>query len=130
MGGYNNFIKAASTYLDTQARSKALIREMRSIAGSYSSEMESLGLNVTPEGTISVDSDLLKQTAQQTRDSGQTFDYLKDFTQSLLRKSDEVSLNPMEYVEKTIVAYKNPGHNYVSPYTTSNYSGMMFNFYC
>lgn len=130
VGGYNNFIKAASTYLDTQARSKALIREMRSIAGSYSSEMESLGLNVTPEGTISVDSDLLKQTAQQTRDSGQTFDYLKDFTQSLLRKSDEVSLNPMEYVEKTIVAYKNPGHNYVSPYTTSNYSGMMFNFYC
>lgn len=130
VGSYNEFIRAASSYLDTQARSKALIREMRSIAGNYSSEMESLGLNVTPEGTISVDSDLLRQTAQQTRDAGQTFDYLKDFTQSLLRKSDEVSLNPMEYVEKTIVAYKNPGHNYVSPYTTSNYSGMMFNFYC
>ena len=130
VGSYNNFIKAASSYLETQSRSKTLIREMRSIAGSYSSEMEALGLNVTSEGTISVNSDLLRQTAQQTRDAGQTFDYLKDFTQSLLQKSDEVSLNPMEYVEKTIVAYKNPGHNYVSPYTTSNYSGMMFNFYC
>ena len=130
VGSYNDFIKAASSYLETQSRSKTLIREMRSIAGSYSSEMEALGLNVTSEGTISVNSDLLRQTAQQTRDAGQTFDYLKDFTQSLLQKSDEVSLNPMEYVEKTIVAYKNPGHNYVSPYTTSNYSGMMFNFYC
>lgn len=130
VGGYNDFIKAASSYLETQSRSKALIREMRSIAGNYSSEMESLGLNLSPDGIISVDSDLLLQTAQETQDSGQTFDYLRDFTQSLLRKSDSISLNPMEYVDKTIVAYKNPGHNYVSPYTTSNYSGMMFNFYC
>lgn len=130
VGGYNDFIKAASSYLETQARSKTLIREMRSIAGNYRSEMESLGLNVDTDGTISVDADLLRQTAQETQDAGQSFDYLKDFTQSLLRKSDAVSLNPMEYVDKTIVAYKNPGHNYVSPYTTSNYSGMMFNFYC
>lgn len=130
VGGYNDFIKAASSYLESQSRSKALIREMRSLAGNYSSEMESLGLNIGSDGTISVDSDLLRQTAQQTQDAGQSFDYLKDFTQSLLRKSDAVSLNPMEYVDKTIVAYKNPGHNYVSPYTTSNYSGMMFNFYC
>ena len=103
---------------------------MRSIVGNYSSEMESLGLNVADDGMISVDSNLLLQTAQQTQASGQTFDYLRDFTQSLLRKSDAISLDPMEYVDKTIVAYKNPGHNYVSPYTTSNYSGMMFNFYC
>ena len=48
----------------------------------------------------------------------------------LLRKSDQVALNPMDYVRKTVVAYKNPGHNYVSPYTTSAYSGMMFNSYC
>ena len=54
----------------------------------------------------------------------------KDFSSSLLRKSDQVSLNPMDYVDKKIVAYKNPGHNFISPYTTSAYSGMMFNSYC
>lgn len=130
VSGYNDFIKAASSYLETQARSKTLLREMKSIASSYSNELESIGLNISSEGTISIDSDLLRQSAQHTQDTGGSFDYLKDFTQSLLRKSDQVSLNPMDYVEKTIVAYKNPGHNYVNPYTTSNYSGMMFNYYC
>lgn len=130
IGGYNDFIKAASTYLETQSRSRALLREMKNIAGKYSSEMESIGLNLSDEGTISIDSDLLRQAAQQTRDNGGSFDYLKNFTQSLLKKSDQISLNPMDYVDKTIVAYKNPGHNFVSPYNTSNYSGMMFNFYC
>lgn len=130
VGGYNDFIKAASSYLETQARSKTLLKEMKSIASGYSSELESIGLNISPEGTISIDSDLLRQSAQHTQDIGGSFNYLKDFTQSLLRKSDQISLNPMDYVEKTIVAYKNPGHNYVNPYTTSNYSGMMFNYYC
>ena len=41
-----------------------------------------------------------------------------------------ISLNPMKYVNKTVVAYKNPGHNFANPYVTSNYSGMMFNYYC
>ena len=47
----------------------------------------------------------------------------------LLRKSDQVSLNPMDYVEKVMVAYKNPGHNYITPYVTSSYTGMMFDGY-
>ena len=55
---------------------------------------------------------------------------VKDFTNSLLRKTNNISLNPMHYVNKTIVAYKNPGHGYTSPYVTSAYSGMMFNSYC
>ena len=130
VGGYNDFIKAASSYLETQSRSKALLREMKNLAGNFSSELESIGLNLSEEGTISIDPDLLRQAAQQTQDTGGSFDYLKNFTQSLLKKSDQISLNPMDYVDKTIVAYKNPGHNFVSPYTTSNYSGMMFNFYC
>lgn len=53
-----------------------------------------------------------------------------EFAQSVLNKANQVSLNPMEYVEKTIVAYKNPGKSYSSPYITSAYSGMMFNGYC
>ena len=48
----------------------------------------------------------------------------------LLKKSRQVSLNPMEYVEKTMVAYKNPGRSFINPYSVSAYSGMMFNGYC
>ena len=74
--------------------------------------------------------DQLRQTALQSQDLTETFGSLKNLSGMLLRKSDQVALNPMDYVRKTVVAYKNPGHNYVSPYTTSAYSGMMFNSYC
>ena len=128
--GYNEFMKAASSYTESHSRSRALIREMSHIAGDYSNDMETLGLSLSNDGTISVDNEHLKQAAEEVQNNGGSFDYLKDFSRSLLRKSNEVSLNPMDYVEKTVVAYKNPGHNYVSPYTPSNYSGMMFNYYC
>lgn len=131
IGGYNAFVKAAASYLESQSRSEQLVKEMRGIASFYSSSMESMGLNLSKDGTLAIDKDLLKQAALQSEDITETFSCLKDFSISLLRKSDQVSLNPMDYVDKTIVAYKRPGGpNYVSPYNTSAYSGMMFNSYC
>lgn len=130
IGGYNDFVKAATSYLETQSKSRQLIREMRGIAYKYNSALESMGLNMTEDGTLNVDQELLHQTASQSQDINSTFGYLKDFSNSLIRKSNQVSLNPMEYVEKTVVAYKNPGHNFTNPYAASAYSGMMFNSYC
>ena len=130
VGGYNDFVKAASAYLDTQSKSQKLVREFSNIASHYGNSLESMGLNLSEDGTLAIDEDLLHQTALQTEDINETFGYLKDFSNSLLRKSNQISLNPMDYVEKKIVAYKNPGKSFVSPYNTSAYSGMMFNGYC
>jgi len=130
VGGYNEFVKAASSYLDTQSKSKQLVHEMMGIASVYGVAMGSIGLNLEQDGTLAVDQDVLRQTANQSEDINQTFGHLKSFSNMLLRKSDQVSLNPMDYVEKVVVAYKNPGHNFISPYVTSAYSGMLFNGYC
>ncbi len=129
VGGYNDFIKAASAYLETQTRSRQLIKEMSGIASVYGSSLETMGLNLEEDGTLAVDKDMLKQTATQASDINETFGSLKSFSSMLLRKSDQVSLNPMDYVEKVMVAYKNPGHNYITPYVTSSYTGMMFDGY-
>lgn len=130
VGGYNAFIKAAATYLESQSGSLKLVKEIRGIATAYKQPMESMGLTMQKDGTMAVDSTKLKQAASEAEDIAQTFDYMKDFSAMLLHKTNQVSLNPMEYVDKTIVAYKNPHRSYVSPYTTSAYSGMMFNGYC
>lgn len=130
IGGYNDFVKAASSYLETQSKSKQLIHEMKGIVSLYYNSLESMGLNMDTDGTLSIDRDLLHQTAAQSQDISETFGCLKDFSNSLLRKSGQISLNPMDYVEKIVVAYKNPGHNYANPYSASAYSGMMFNSYC
>ena len=130
IGGYNDFMKAASSYVDTQAKSKQLVRELKGIALVYGSPLESIGFTMTEGGTLELDQDRLRQTAAESLDINETFGYLKNFSNMLLRKSNQVSLNPMDYVERTVVAYKNPGHNFVNPYATSAYSGMMFNGYC
>ena len=130
VGSYNEFIRSASSYLETQSRSRQLIREFTSIASHYGNSLESMGMQLKEDGTLSVDDSLLKQAAAEAGNDQSFFRSLKDFSSSLLRKSDQVSLNPMDYVDKKIVAYKNPGHNFISPYTTSAYSGMMFNSYC
>ena len=130
IGSYNDFVKAASEYSDRQSLSRKLIHEMTGIASSYSRDMFSTGLNLQADGSLSIDQELLRQTAMDSQDVSATFHYLKDFSGRLMRKSDQVSINPMDYVDKKVVAYKNPGHNFVSPYTTSTYSGMLFNGYC
>ena len=55
---------------------------------------------------------------------------MKDFSDDLNKKCRQVSIDPMNYVDKKIVAYKNPGKSFYSPYVTSNYSGMLFNYFC
>lgn len=130
IGGYNDFIRAASSYSEAQSRSRLLVQEFKGIASLYATSLESTGVNLEEDGTLSVDTATLTRAARQSEDIKDTFGYLTNFSGSLLRKSNQVSLNPMDYVDKKIVAYKNPGRNFVSPYTTSAYSGMMFNSYC
>lgn len=130
IGGYNEFLKAASSYLDTQVRSRQLVKELKGIALVYGSPLESMGFTMAEDGRLELDKDMLRQTASQSQDISKTFGSLKNFSDMLLRKSNQVSLNPMDYVEKVMVAYKNPGHNFITPYSTSAYSGMMFNGYC
>ena len=128
--GYNSFMKAASSYLESQSRSRHLVKELRGIALIYGGPLESMGFTMTKSGTLELDEEVLHDTARNTRDITSTFGYLKNFSDMLLRKSDQVALNPMDYVEKVMVAYKNPGRSFINPYATSAYSGMMFNDYC
>ena len=127
--GYNRFIQDAGSYSNPGNRSTRLLDEMGRIIGAYQNELDSLGLTVQEDNTIAIDEKLLRQTAEDT-DIKSRFGAIQSFTNSLIRKSNEVSLNPLNYVDKTVVAYKNPGKSFANPYMPSMYSGMMFNSYC
>lgn len=127
--GYNSFINKVSAYLDSQPYSSRLVGEMNGISSLFSNDLESIGIQVGDDGRISLDKNLLSQTASED-DAMERFDSIRKFTGSVLGKMNQVSLNPMDYTRRTIVAYKNPGHTFASPYVTSNYSGMMFSSYC
>ena len=129
VGAYNSFIDNVNSYAESQPYSRKLVNEMNKVAGLYASELESIGLSFTEEGTINVDNNLLTQTAREDDAMGR-FAAIKKFTENVLKRANHVALDPMEYTQKTVVAYKNPGHGFATPYVTSNYSGMMFSSYC
>ena len=68
IGGYNDFVRAATSYLETQTRSRQLVKEMKGIASVYGESMESMGLNLENDGTLAVDKDTLRETASQSDD--------------------------------------------------------------
>jgi len=127
--GYNDFIDTAENYSQNHPKSNRLVSEMATLASLHSDELEGLGITIQGDGHISLDEEALKKASKE----GTLIEHmgaLKHFAGSMLRKADQVSLNPMHYADRTIVAYKNPGHNYATPYVTSAYTGMMFNSYC
>lgn len=130
LSGYNEFIRAASEYGANHPRSRQLVNEMKGISSHYRTEMENMGIQMQEDGSLTLDSNIFRQEAMDDEGLSRSISSVKDFAGALLRKSGQISLNPMNYVDKTIVAYKNPGHNFANPYVTSNYSGMMFNSYC
>ncbi|MDE7389819.1 MAG: flagellar filament capping protein FliD, partial [Lachnospiraceae bacterium] len=129
VGGYNSFLRAAAEYSDAHPKSNRIVHELGSITRLYANGLTSAGLNINLDGTLEIDTDAVQQTAMSD-DAKKAFSSIMDFTRSLVRKSNQISLDPMNYVNNVIVAYKNPGKNFATPYITSAYSGMMFNSYC
>lgn len=129
IGGYNDFIRSMSEYQETQQPSRHITRDLNKIVGFYQSQMNDLGISPNEDGTLTLDGDKLNE-AVALEETPKALSSLKSFSQSVLRKSDNISLNPINYVNKVVVAYKNPSHTLYSPYVTSAYAGLMFNNYC
>ena len=129
MDAYNNFVDVAGNYSSNHPKSSRLVDEMASLVSLHENELSEVGVELQDDGHISLDRVKLSDAVEEKK-LGTYIDDLKHFAGSVLRKVDQVSLNPMKYAERTLVAYKNPGHNYATPYVTSAYTGMMFNGYC
>lgn len=127
--GYNEFVNRAAGYTQSYGRSNKFNTEMLSMRNDYRNELDSIGLSFKEDGTLEIDRNLLRSSANEG-DPHETLKPITNFTSALLRKARQISLNPMNYTNRVVVEYKNPGKNFPNPYITSMYSGMMFNGYC
>ena len=116
-------------YSDSQPQSIQLYKDMSGTAFAYQTSLENIGLMVADDGSISIDEDKLQQTVA-TDNYEENLSVLNDFKNLLSAKANNASLDPMRYVDKVLVTYKNPGKTFVTPYITSIYSGMMMDAYC
>lgn len=125
---YNGFIETGERY-SNGAQGGRLLRDLRAVSFSHRNELESIGMLVNENGSISIDRDLLSDTID-TKDADGVFSVLDSFKNALSAKANLVSIDPIQYVDKIIVTYKKPGMNFPSPYHSSLYSGMMMDHIC
>lgn len=129
VSGYNSLISVTED--DDNSRfqgTERLHKEITSIAHSHKKQLESNGLTINKDGTISVNREILSEAADNDRLS-KVFESLNSFKDSIKSKAENIALNPMDYVNNKIIAYKNPTRTYNDPYNLSAYTGMMFNGY-
>lgn len=125
---YNKVIQTANHYSDTPNASHKLLSDIGSVAHRFRDDFKQIGLLVQDDSTITIDRELLAG-AIDTEDLDQSFEVLNQFKNALSAKANQASINPMQYVNKVVVEYKNPGRTFATPYITSVYSGMMLDKY-
>ena len=86
------------------------------------------GLSLNKDGTISADKEVIINADNKDALS-HIYESLNSFKNSIKEKAEDIALNPMDYVNNKIIAYKNPLRSFPDPYNLSAYTGMMFNGY-
>lgn len=126
---YNRMVESSWDYVKNQGAMPKLVREMRSVMHPFHSEMESCGLDFDEKGYMQMD-DYLSEQAALDGSYEELLGKDSKLNMRMLAKTNNVKLDPMEYVDKILVSYPNtekPPIGY--SYTTSLYSGMLFNYY-
>lgn len=104
---------------------RRLRSDITSVVKKYQEQLAANGITVREDYSLAPDQSILDETVRE----GTLQDRLKgleDFKDALKSKVRSIEVNPMEYVNKKIVAYKNPQKLIAAPYSTSIYTGMMF----
>lgn len=129
IGGYNNLISVTANDANEHFEgNEKLKKDFAGIAKSYNHLLNENGLSVTDNGTIAVDRDAIISAADNGT-LGDIFSGLNAFKQAVQKKAEDISLNPMDYVNNKIIAYKNPLRPTNGPYNLSAYTGMIFDGY-
>lgn len=129
VNAFNSILSIAeNSSTEATGETNKLLNEMSSVSRSRRESLADIGLDVAENGSITLNKEKLEAAIQPDR-AEQTFGRLSNFKNAIGAKADEVAINPMNYVNKVVVNYKNPGKTFTAPYFSSVYSGMMLDKY-
>lgn len=129
VAGYNNLISVTNDENNNHFQgTEKLQNEIASIARSYKKQLADSGLSLNKDGTISADKEVIINADNKDALS-HIYESLNSFKNSIKEKAENIALNPMDYINNKIIAYKNPLRSFPDPYNLSAYTGMMFNGY-
>lgn len=126
---FNGILEIAqNSSVEATGDTNKLYNEMSSVSRSRRDSLGEIGLDVADNGTVSLNLEKL-ESAIQPENADTTFSRLSSFKNAIGAKADAIAINPMNYVNKVVVNYKNPGRTFTAPYFSTVYSGMMLDRY-
>ncbi|SDB38147.1 flagellar hook-associated protein 2 [Pseudobutyrivibrio sp. YE44] len=126
LDSYNGMIDIGLKYTGAH-QNRTLFNEISSIAKGMSGSLAFAGITMDGFGHLSLDGQRLSEVINSS-DKAQAFSILNELKIAIRAAASKASINPMAYVDKAIVEYKNPGKTLSAPYATSAYSGMMVDY--
>lgn len=129
---YNRLVQAGKNTVEENKSSAFLLKGLSHLVASHYSSLSSIGITAGEDGYLTLDPEKVEQAAV-SGDADFVLRSDSSFLKALDSRLESVILNPMRYVDKKLVAYPDPRapiSERTSPYTTSIYSGMLFNNYC
>lgn len=128
ISSYNNLLDLSNNSNEGSDDAAILNKEIHKTTRQYASNLENIGITINENGKMTFDETLFIQTANED-DLDKSLASLNSFRQAIVSRADDISINPMKYVDKVMISYPNPVHSFANPYMTSIYTGMMFNGY-
>lgn len=128
ISSYNNLLDLSNNSNEGSDDAAILNKEIHKTTRQYASNLENIGITINENGKMTFDEALFIQTANED-DLDKSLASLNSFRQAIVSRADDISINPMKYVDKVMISYPNTIHSFANPYMTSIYTGMMFNGY-
>ena len=94
------------------------------MAYSHYPALSDVGISVADDKSLKLDRKAIAD-AVTGEDSESAFISLNRFKEALSREADKTSINPLNYVDKIPIEYKDPKSTFSAPYASSQYSGLL-----
>ncbi len=124
LGAYNSMVDVAASHGGT--RNNLLYNEVTRISNRFVADFAEMGITLNDDAKFELDEETFSR-AVSGEDATDHFQVLNDFKDAISKEASRTSINPMKYVDKVIVEYKNPGKSLAAPYAPSIYAGMLMN---
>ncbi|MBO4461986.1 MAG: flagellar capping protein [Lachnospiraceae bacterium] len=129
VNAFNSTLAVADKYNSSSTQSSSKLQhDLAAISNGMRDRLESMGLMVQNNGSVVINRDSLS-AAVKADSTGAIFSELNSFKNAAAARASQISINPVDYMNKVVVAYKNPGREFSAPYATSMYAGLMMDTY-